>query len=421
MSEERPAHSPLGASGAERWINCPGSVALLRNLTLPESDAPDYRTEGTAAHALAAHTIQHPLREAWEQIGNKFGDEGHEHEVDAGMAEAVQVYADFARPLMAKADEAGTRVMIEYPVSSPCHKDFYGTADLAIIIPGGDFHGQENLWLADYKHGEGIQVDVENNPQLMYYAYGVLQEFTEVDKVYLHIVQPRGFHMDGPIRVWETTAKHIREWVATVLVPAMERTEFDNTLDPGSWCRFCPAKLVCPVLNGLFRAACVANPAAVMQVTDASLGRSYEYVQAVKFYLKAMEEEVYRRLNTGKYNGGVVKLVNKKANRVWKPEAPALFKSKFPAECMEKPELKSPAEMEKIGPDAKKLVREYAYTPQTGTTVALLDDPRPAVKVQTAAETFAPALAMLNAADDDLFSAAPADDLEIPAFLQRKA
>jgi len=55
---------------------------------------------------------------------------------------------------------------------------------------------------------------------------------------------------------------------------------------------------------------------------------------------------------------------------------------------MTAPELKSPAVMEKVAPEAKDLVRQYAYTPQTGLTVVMESDSRPAVKVQSVAETF---------------------------------
>ncbi|MBO8865195.1 DUF2800 domain-containing protein, partial [Staphylococcus aureus] len=34
----KPLHSPLGASSADRWIHCPGSVALIKALDLPRSD-----------------------------------------------------------------------------------------------------------------------------------------------------------------------------------------------------------------------------------------------------------------------------------------------------------------------------------------------------------------------------------------------
>ena len=87
-------------------------------------------------------------------------------------------------------------------------------------------------------------------------------------------------------------------------------------------------------------------------------------------------------------DNGVVKLVNKKADRVWKAEAPEIFKSRFGADAMTVPELKTPAQMERIGDAAKKMVHEYAYTPQSGYTVAGIDDKRPGVTIQSVTEVF---------------------------------
>jgi hypothetical protein len=178
----------------------------------------------------------------------------------------------------------------------------------------------------------------------------------------------------------------------------MNATEYDNTLDAGPWCRFCPAKLVCPLLTSLFRTAAVANPKEVVNYGNASLARSYQYRAAVKFYLKALEDETFRRLNMGNNEGfdGIVKLVPKKSNRVWNSEAKDAAKEKFGPEAWTAPEMKSPAELEKLSPAAKAFVKEHAYHPDTGLTVAAWDDPKPAVKVQTTTETFGSALEMLG-------------------------
>lgn len=401
VTSNRPAHSPLGASGAERWMNCAGSVALIKSLTLPESDEPDYRITGTAAHALGAHLLAHPQIEAWELIGEKF--EGME--VDAEMANAVTVYVDTMRPLIAKA-KAGTQVMIEYPISSPIHKDFYGTVDCGLIV---EEDGLTILDITDYKHGEGIVVEVENNPQLKYYAFGVLQNHEGIDRVRLRIVQPRiEWHPDGVVREWTCSADSLTEWVESELVPAMNRTEVDHDLDAGPWCRFCPAKLVCPLMTSLFGAAAKCDPAHIVNLNDASLARSYQYTQAVKFYLKALEEHAFSRLNSGAQIDGL-KLVNKKANRVLRPGAEDELLLEIGDEIYSKPALKSPAELEKISPAAKKLVRQLAYTPQTGLTVALASDDRPAVKVQSTQEAFGAAVANIAAEDP----------LAIPGFLKR--
>lgn len=394
-TEIRPAHSPLGASGAERWMNCPGSVALLKELKLPESDEPEYRSMGTSAHALGHHCLTKEL-DAWECVGEKF----EQHIADQDMTDAVQVWLDECRDIVA--ENPGGTVYNEFGIDAPdFHPSFYGTLDRGYVLG-------TKMWIRDYKHGEGIAVDVEWNPQVMYYAYGLLRHHPEVTEVSLGIVQPRGFHPDGPVREWPTSADTIRTWAETTLIGAMNRTEIDNDLDAGPWCRFCPAKLVCPLMVSLFGAAMTCDPKQVVALSDESIGRSYKYTAAVKSYLKAMEEETFRRLNTGSMIDGV-KLVHKRADRVYKTALSEdeiektgvtcvqdLIHKKFGLEAWVEPAVKSPAQLEKLGSAAKAFVREYAYTPESGLTVALSYDKRIAVKVQPTDAIFGAAVANLE-------------------------
>lgn len=372
------AHSPLGASSAERWMNCPGSVALLKELELPETDEPDYRADGTAAHEFLAKLLEDPTQpDAWEVVNQKASNG---RVCDVEMADTIQVFLDTVRPDMGNALE----VYIEHHVAAPeLHPLFFGTVDCGMF-------GYDGITVNDFKYGMGVLVEVEENPQILYYAYGIIRLWPQIDHdmpVRIRIIQPRGFHHAGPVREWVTTVGHVTDFAEGVLKPAMDAIEFDHTLDAGPWCRFCPAKLVCPLMTSLFGAAMTADPRQVIHITDESLGRTYQYTAAVKSYLKALEDETYRRLNIGQDIPGT-KLVNKKANRVFKSGAEALFRERFGAKAVTAPELRSPAEMEKIGAEAKKLVHEWAYTPQTGLTVALESDNRPAVKAQTLEQAF---------------------------------
>lgn len=402
-------HSPLGASGAERWMNCPGSIALLKELKIEaESDEPDYRREGTAMHEAAEFCLRQGL-DTWEIVGQEFNNTV----IDAPMADAVQVYLDVCR---LDIDNA-TWHQIEFPISSPVHPDFYGTADFTALIVKGPILArtmaeppQPGMYLLvrDLKGGEGIIVEPDDNPQLMYYAFGVIDGMERQQAVQWHddipvlisIAQPRAYHPSGEVvREWWTTVGEIKAWVREKLLPAMAATEFDNSLDAGPWCRFCPAKLVCPMLTSLFRAAATHNPGEIVNYSNESIGRSYQYVQAVKFYLKALEEEAFNRLNHGHRMDGAVKLVPKKSNRVWKPEARALAEQKFGRDALTSPQMKSPSELEKLNPAAKEFAKEYAYMPQNGLTVALWDDNRPQVIVRPTKEIFAEAIDKLTSGD----------------------
>jgi len=400
---ERPAHSLLGASGAERWLQCPGSVALLNELELPETDEPEYRREGTAGHEAAAHALIHGL-DAWELVGMTFFG----LVIDDEMATAVQVYLDAVRPSIDLAVETMGHFYIETAVSSPVHANFYGTLDFAADVQGKEAF----LDVTDLKMGMGIMVDVEDNPQEKYYAFGLIDgleragivTFPDDHLVRLRIVQPRGYL--EPVREWFTTVGAIKEWVNDTLVPAMARTEYDKTLDAGPWCRFCPAKLVCPMLTSLFKAASTYNPKEVIHISDESLGRSYQYLQAVDFYVKALKDETFRRLSTGSVVPGTY-LTPKRANRVFKQNVTddegktypigEIASGRLGAEAFSKPELKSVPEIEKLGKEGKAFAKEFGYKPETGLTVALDSEAKSKEKitVKPPSESFADAIAAL--------------------------
>jgi hypothetical protein len=386
MSDALPAHSPLGASSAERWMNCPGSVELLKGLTLPESDEPDYRAQGTAAHAVAAACLSMD-QDAWEWVGLAAPNGVV---CDAGMADAVQVMLNVCRPIIA----ASTEHRIEEKMHRPdLHPLYFGTADLAAYNAA-----DQVLDIVDYKHGIGISVDVEHNPQLRYYGRGLLDAFSSVRRVRYTIVQPRGFHPDGTVRTWEESAESLCLWADTDLLPKMRNLELDGRLDAGPWCRFCPAKLVCPMLTGLFGAAAKADPREIVNMGADALGRQAQQIEGVMFYIKALKDEVERCLNIGNRIPGW-KLVAKRADRVYKDGAEVVLKAQLGEEAYTKPELKSPAQIDKLGLAAKKLTTEWAYVPLSGTTIAPETDRRPAITVRTSAETFGPAIANLEKPD----------------------
>lgn len=381
----RPTHSRLGASGAERWMWCPGSVTLLQLLGLDESDEPDYRREGVAMHEAAAFCLTEG-QDAWEIVGETFNNTV----MTPALANPIQIYLNFCRGLKA------TERYIEYGISSPVHPLFYGTTDYGAVYQPTLAGDRQVINVVDLKGGEGIMVEIMGNVQLMYYAYGLIDgieraggfEFASDAEVILTIVQPRGFHGDGPVRSWSTTVSEIKAWVFGVLVPAMLATEYDDTLDAGEHCRFCPAKLVCPLMTAIAGAAAKANPKHIPNLSDEQLGESYRLGAAIKFYLKAQEEEVMRRLMKARDLGGKAKLVNKKSNRIFKDGAVALATARFGDDAWTEREVKSPAQMEKIA-GAKEWVHQFTYSPDTGLTVALMDDPRKAVLVSKPTERFA--------------------------------
>lgn len=370
---EKPEHSPLGASSMSRWEHCIGSYRLIEQLAKSEfpEEEPEYRAEGTAAHELIELCLRSG-EEPWMWLGQKMPNGVT---VTVPMVTGVQTYLDEVLPIMARAEHS----YIEFPISAPIHPLFYGKLDFG----GIDGH---TLYVRDYKNGEGLAVN-ERGPQTKYYAYGVLHLHPEIRRVNIGIVQPNFIGLP-PVRSYEVDAEEIHMWALDELLPAMHAAERGGPLVPGEWCIFCPAKLVCPALSGMFAAACNASPNAERAMSDAQLALNWKMIGPVKKFIKALEEETFRRMNGGRELSGL-KLTYKKTNRVWKTGADVQFDYLYGDSAYTERELKSPAQMEDIGANAAELVKQWAFTPEAGLTVALESAKGIAVKPQTSKEAFA--------------------------------
>lgn len=358
-----PFHSSLGGSKAEIFINCPGSVDMLRAAGKEEdpADEPDYRRDGTAAHAVASECLKEG-RDVWEYVTDPrfpFFDKGH--------VEAVQSYIDGIKALIMHLSERfpgkelHTSVELWMPPDDE-YPEFCGSLDYLVQV-------DDLAVIIDYKHGTGIIVEAENNKQLLYYALKLLRARPEIRKFLLVIHQPRAFSTKGPYREWEVSAEAVREWGERVLFPAMASAGKDLSLVPGTHCRFCPARLGCPALDAMAQAAAGAEPAVVPTLSNEALGRAFELSKPAEMYFKAVAVEVYKRAMRGEE--GPWKLVKKRADRAWEPGfTPPLAE----------PKPMSPKQVEDaFGKDGKKMTAEHAYSPDNGYTVATASDRRHAV------------------------------------------
>jgi Protein of unknown function (DUF2800) len=375
-------HSPLGFSGAERYFNCPGSVALIAALP-PEAfqPDPDYTAAGTAAHAAWAECLREGL-DAWAVADREW--EGYRltmEDLDAG-----QLYINAVRARIANAGEH----LIEWRHHAPSiHPLAVGTIDDALI------YGSHAV-VTDYKHGEGIFVSVEHNKQLMGYAALLLDFYPYLTSFTLRIVQPRCAGAE-PVREWSISADALQRWVNDELRPAMfaadprypnDPVDTPKGLNAGEWCRFCPVQkaLACPEHNQI--AEVIEYAPAIETVSDERLGDLFAKAEVLKMMIASIQKETLRRRLDGIDVPGT-KTVLKKVFRVWKDGAEEKLKSALGPCVMTAPELKGPAELEKLGKMAKQLTKEYAYSPDAGYTVALATDRRAAIEiVPPAADTF---------------------------------
>lgn len=382
-------HSQRGASGAKRWMACPESVALSAGIRDEESD---HAILGTAAHAVGEHCLK-TGEDAWTFIGDEYsrdlnGDQAENIKIDKDMADAVQVYLDAIRSRHPDRDQGN--FFVERTFYCPhLHPDFYGTSDCNYI----DFPAR-TLHVTDYKHGAGIVVEVADNPQGMMYACGILEELNlwgAIYKVVIRIVQPRGFHFDGPVREWEITTDALAVWLHGTLIPAMNRTV---GIASGEHCRFCPARSrACPQLMrdmDELEAMMKAMNGSAEELTGEQLARFLTLLETAKIVGTAAGKTAFARLQNGKEVPGF-KLGKARANRVFKEELKLgesvvkiadAMKAEFGDDAFAERKLRSPAQVEEL-PGGQAFATLWAHKPDAGLTLMKADDARPAVSRDT--------------------------------------
>ena len=226
------AHAILSASSSHRWLNCPPSARLCETY---EDKGSDYAAEGIDAHSLCEYKFRIALgMEATDPTE-------HLTWYNEEMLDCANGYASYILELMEAAKEtcADPVVLIEQRVDfSRWVEQGFGTSD-AIIISDGTLH------VVDYKHGLGVLVDADNNPQMMCYALGALELFDaiyDIDTVAMTVYQPRRQN----VSTFEMSKDDLYRWAEEVLKPTAELAfSGDGNFLCGEWCGFCKAKHEC--------------------------------------------------------------------------------------------------------------------------------------------------------------------------------
>jgi hypothetical protein len=240
------SHAKYSASNAHRILRCPGQVALASRVPpRPDSDA---SIEGERAHELLQRSL----------LGEKV-----DKEATPEMLAAFEVVHDFLDNLYI-ARGPHLVIQVEQPFTFPQRvvpaEDAAGIADIMVI----DYMDQE-AWSIDFKYGEGVAVEAERNPQLLFNAVGRLWR-QPIKRINCVVIQPRiTHHRKGVVRQWSCGPLELAEFQMEMeaAIEAAERAPGglftvngevnlipewqDHYLKPGPWCRWCDAEMACPV------------------------------------------------------------------------------------------------------------------------------------------------------------------------------
>jgi hypothetical protein len=373
------AHSPLGPSSAERWLNCPGSVALTAGAPDTESS---HAKEGTVAHNLTEGLRLHGTSPAVGSIIDGV-------EVTQEMLDCVEAFVEYVN------ESPGDRLVEVRVCFDRWVPNGFGTLDDARMQPG-------KAVVTDFKYGKGVQVFATDNSQLKLYALGLLQEWDwlyDFQSFTLCVHQPRLDHID----TWSIDRASLLAWADSIVRPGAAATcDRDAAVRAGSWCQWCRIKTTCRVraeavfqtVVGEFEsiedaATKTATPRALL--TNDEVAAALTAIGNVKKWCAEVEAYALAEIGHGRRVGDW-KLVEGRSNRKWGLTEPELIKVWSDAglsvtDLYEK-KLKTPPAAEKVAGKKHALWKkaDLVVKPQGKPTLAPGSDPRPVMVLDPNAE-----------------------------------
>ena len=232
-------HALLSASSAHRWLVC--TAAPRYEELFPESTS-EYAEEGRLAHAICELKTLKKFTTAitpktFTTRHNKLKkDPMYNPEMDKTSDLYIQHLTERAMQYNSMPYVAA-EVQVEFSEYVP---EGFGTCDNIMI--GGD-----TICITDYKHGKGVPVSAENNPQMKLYALGALKKYRPIygdtiKKVIMTIDQPR---LSETPSVSEITSDELYAWGESIKPVAQKAFSGFGEFVPGEHCRFCRGKAQC--------------------------------------------------------------------------------------------------------------------------------------------------------------------------------
>lgn len=381
------AHAKLSASGADKWLNCSGSIQAEE--AYPNGNS-EFAEEGTIAHEVGDQCLKMGV-DAETFFGvtlKKLGIKDIKsflptYQIEHDMVNHVQEYIDYVRSFETTNTVLYTEERVDF---SNVVADGFGTMDSGVLdYDTGIFH------IFDLKYGKGIPVYAVENNQAKMYAIGLLNELGflgAIKSFRIHIAQPRLYNFSS----WDITVEDLTKFAKY----AKERAELALTKDaprtPGTkQCQWCRAKGDCAALYKF------TEEAIMMEFEDMDDEENFPDAQTLTYdqkklildnrkliesFLKTVEANVFTQLCDGeKFEG--YKIVEGRANRILIEGAEKLIVSQLGEDAYNK-KLIGLGDLEKKL--SKKEVAKLTIKPQGKLTLAPEHDKRPAVTPDEDAE-----------------------------------
>lgn len=230
-------HAILSPSAAHRWLHC--TPAPRVEAEFPETTS-EYAEEGRLAHSVCELAAKKKFTVMNNRTYNsRLKKLKADPKWDDEMLSTAATYVEHLTEHTMRFEHApyvALEVQVDITDYAP---EAFGTCDCVMI--GGD-----ELIITDYKHGKGVPVSAQDNPQMLLYALGALKLYRPIygdmiRRVSTYIDQPRLGSYDGA----SMTVEELLAWGESIKPKAAAAFMGTGEFAPGEWCRFCRAKAKC--------------------------------------------------------------------------------------------------------------------------------------------------------------------------------
>jgi len=358
------SHSSIvGGSTAKRVINCPASVKLVQQMP-PQAES-EHADRGTLLHNVIAELLEFDKKPE-QCIGAQYKTQILTQElIDEKIIPALEAL-----------NEIDPDKTMEYMVETRVGFGDY----LPNVFGSTDLLGRKGrrAIVLDWKFGDGVLVDVEDNAQLLFYAAAAMRTpacqwvFEGVEEIECVIVQPPA------IRRWVTTPERVKQFEVELAKAVRESSSPEASMQTGDHCRWCAAKPICPQMNG------EVDRALKMQLANLpaeQIATQLRQADMLEDYINDLRALAFKMLENGRPVPGY-KLVAKQARRQWvdKAKIEAWVDANNIKDAYEPVTIKSPKQLELTLKKAKiKFPADMVVSVSSGSTLAPDSDPRPAV------------------------------------------
>lgn len=304
-------HSLLSPSASHRWMYCPASVMMSKDIP---SKSSKYAKEGTAVHKV----IELSIKDRVSPLSFR-GKTVEGITITPDMAHNASHFVEYFNSHRDENTVAESEMWVDLKFLDITGLDG-GTADGVLVTA-------DSITVMDYKNGSGVKVESYMNTQLLCYAVGLVHMFPGRKEVTLVIIQPNV--CSEPIE-WTLTTAEVMFWCKYVLVPkAKACLDIMAPCCPStSACRFCPCASSCKayyqvstICTKMDFAEEDIQPPAVEYLSIEQKGRIVFYADMIRNFLLAVEASVKDDLMHGSKDYPMLKLVRKATRRRLKEDA----------------------------------------------------------------------------------------------------